>query len=78
MDKISVLLVSGAIFAFTAASADAAVAPPPVVSNSTVTLSGAGLGVASRTCSLPFMNNFANKGDWYVIPNAPSRTSPSP
>jgi hypothetical protein len=24
------------------------------------------------------MNNFANKGDWYVIPNAPSRTSPSP
>lgn len=69
MDNISVRFISGALFAFTTAFAAAAPAPPPVVSNGTVTVSGPGIGGASRTCSLPFMNNFANKGDWYVTPN---------
>jgi hypothetical protein len=69
MDKTSVLLVSGALLAFTTTFANAAAAPPPVVSNSTVTLSGPGIGGATKTCSLPFMNNFAGKGDWYVLPN---------
>ena len=27
------------------------------------------MGGATKTCSLPFMNNFANKGDWYVLAN---------
>jgi hypothetical protein len=40
-----------------------------VVSNSTVTISGPGIGGATKTISLPFMNNYANKGDWYVLPN---------
>jgi hypothetical protein len=40
------------------------VARPPVVSNSRMTLSGQA-GV-TRTIALPFMNNFDNKGDWYV------------
>jgi hypothetical protein len=69
MDKIPVLFVSGAVLACTAAFANAASAPPPVVSNSTVTISGPGMGGAARTFSLPFINNFANKGDWYVLPN---------
>jgi hypothetical protein len=69
MVKIPVLIVSGALLAFTTAFANAATAPPPVVSNSTVTISGPGIGGVSRTFSLPFMNNFANKGDWYVLPN---------
>jgi len=69
MVKLPVLFVSGTLLAFATACANAAAAPPPVVSNSTVTISGPGMGGASRTCSLPFMNNFANKGDWYVLPN---------
>jgi len=69
MIKIPVRFVSGALLAFTTAFANAATAPPPVLSNSTVTISGPGIGGVSRTFSLPFMNNFANKGDWYVLPN---------
>ena len=69
MVKIHVLFVSGAVLACAAARANAAPAPPPVVSNSTVTISGPGIGGATKTCSLPFMNNFANKGDWYVLPD---------
>jgi hypothetical protein len=69
MAKIPVLFVSAALLAFAAPSASAATAPPPVVSSSTVTISGPGIGGAARTCSLPFMNNFANKGDWYALPN---------
>ncbi|MGA2755361.1 MAG: hypothetical protein ABSE53_16495 [Terracidiphilus sp.] len=68
MVKIPVLIVSGAVLAVTTAFANAAPAPPPVVSNSTVTISGPGVGGATRTFSLPFMNNYANKGDWYVTP----------
>jgi hypothetical protein len=68
MIKIPVLFVSGAVLAFAAACANAAPAPPPVVSNSTVTISGPGIGGATRTFSLPFMNNYAGKGDWYVTP----------
>src|SRR5580704_10553925 len=67
MVKIPFLFVCGSLLAF--ATSNAATAPPPVVSNSTVTISGPGIGGAGRTCSLPFMNNFANKGDWYVLPN---------
>ena len=69
MVKFHALFVSGAVLACTAACANAAPAPPPVVSNSTVTISGPGIGGATKTCSLPFMNNFANKGDWYVLPD---------
>ena len=69
MVKTVVLFVSGTVLAFTTAFANAAIAPPPVVSNSTVTLSGPGIGGATKTCSLPFMNNFADKGDWYVLPD---------
>jgi len=69
MVKFRVLFVSGAVLACTAACANAAPASPPVVSNSTVTISGPGIGGATKTCSLPFMNNFANKGDWYVLPD---------
>lgn len=67
MVKFHVLFVSGALLSTTYAIG--AAAPPPVVSNSTVTISGPGMGGASRTCSMPFMNNFANKGDWYVLPD---------
>jgi hypothetical protein len=69
MVRIPVLFVLGALLAFATAFADAAAAPPPVVSNSTITISGPGIGGATKTFSLPFMNNFANKGDWYVLPN---------
>jgi hypothetical protein len=69
MVRIPVLFVLGALLAFTAALANAAAAPPPVVSNSTITISGPGIGGATKTFSLPFMNNFANKGDWYVLTN---------
>jgi hypothetical protein len=69
MVKIPVLFVSGVVLALTTALASAASAPPPVVSNSTVTISGPGIGGGPRTCSMPFMNNFANKGDWYLLPN---------
>ncbi|MGP8253545.1 MAG: hypothetical protein ACLQHF_16060 [Terracidiphilus sp.] len=69
MVKTPVLFVSGALVAFTTALAPGATAPPPVVSNSTVTISGPGMGGAAKTFSLPFMNNYANKGDWYVLPN---------
>jgi plastocyanin len=69
MAKTPVLFLSGALFAFTTAFANAATAPPPVVSNSTVTISGPGIGGVTKTFSLPFMNNYANKGDWYVTPS---------
>jgi hypothetical protein len=69
MVKFPVPIVSGAVLAFTVAWANAAPALPPVVSNSTVTIAGPGIGGVTRTCSMPFMNNFANKGDWYVLPN---------
>ena len=69
MIKVPVLFISGALLISLAAIASAATAPPPVVSNSTVTISGPGIGGVTKTLSLPFMNNFANKGDWYVLPN---------
>jgi hypothetical protein len=69
MIKTPVLFVSGALFAFTTAFAHAATAPPSVVSNSTVTIFGPGIDGATKTFSLPFMNNYANKGDWYVLPD---------
>jgi hypothetical protein len=69
MVKIPVLLFSGTLLAFSSAFASAAAAPPPVTSNSTVTISGPGMAGATRTCALPFMNDFADKGDWYVLPN---------
>ncbi|MGD0912534.1 MAG: hypothetical protein ABR928_11590 [Terracidiphilus sp.] len=69
MSKTPVLFVFGALFAFATAFANAATAPPPVVSNSTITISGPGIGGVTKTVSLPFMNNYANKGDWYVLPN---------
>jgi hypothetical protein len=69
MPKIPVLLISAALLVFAAASASAATAPPPVVSSSTVTISGPGIGGDAKTFSLPFMNNYANKGDWYVLPS---------
>jgi hypothetical protein len=69
MVKIQALIISVAVLALATAFASAAIVPPPVVSNSTVTISGPGIGGASRTFSLPFMNNFANKGDWYALPN---------
>ena len=40
-----------------------------MASNSTVTISGPGIGGVTKTLSLPFMNNFANKGNWYVLPS---------
>jgi len=45
-------------------------ARPPVVSNSSMTvttLDGPEVG-STQTIALPFMNNFENKGDWYVTP----------
>lgn len=45
----------------------AAAARPAVVSNSSVSISGAVIG-GTRTIALPWMNNFENKGDWYVTP----------
>src|SRR5579871_716737 len=45
-----------------------AAARPAVVSQSTVTVSGPAAG-GSRTIPLPYMNNFENKGDWYVTPS---------
>jgi hypothetical protein len=71
MLKTPVLQVSGAIFVFiyALATATAATAPPPVVVSGAFTLSGPGIGGASQTCALHFMNNYASKGDWYVIPN---------
>jgi hypothetical protein len=47
--------------------AQAAPARPAVVSNSSITVSGSAAG-GTQTISLPFMNNFENKGDWYVTP----------
>jgi hypothetical protein len=38
-----------------------------VVSNSSVTVSGPIVG-GTRTIALPWMNNFEDKGDWYVTP----------
>jgi hypothetical protein len=45
----------------------AAPARPAVVSNSSITVSGPVIG-GTRTIALPWMNNFENKGDWYVTP----------
>jgi hypothetical protein len=69
MVRTAVPLISGAVLAFATAFAAAAAAPPPVVSASTVTISGPGIGGATKTISLPFMNNYAGKGDWYVTSN---------
>ena len=41
----------------------------PVVSNSSVTVSGNAAGGSSRTIALPFMNNYNDKGNWYVTPS---------
>ncbi len=49
------------------AAARLSAARPPVVSNSSITISGLAAG-GTRTIQLPFMNNFENKGDWYVTP----------
>lgn len=38
---------------------------PVVVSRSSITVSGPAAG-GTHTIALPFMNNFENKGDWYV------------
>ena len=69
MFKTPVLFLSGALLASATAFTSAATAPPPVVSNSTVTVSGPGVGGVTKTFSLPFMNNYVNKGDWYVTPS---------
>jgi hypothetical protein len=69
MLKMKAPVLSCVLLALAPALANAATAPPPVTSNSTVTISGPGVGGASKTFSLPFMNNFANKGDWYALPN---------
>jgi len=59
-----VLVVPCAVYAQPKAAAPAR---PAVVSNSSVTVSGQIVG-GTRTISLPWMNNFENKGDWYVTP----------
>jgi hypothetical protein len=70
MLKTPALFVPGALIAIGAALAHGASAPPPpVTSTSSVTISGPGIAGASKTIQLPFMNNYAGKGDWYVLPN---------
>ena len=64
----SVVLSALALSAAIHAQAPSRAALPPVTSTSTITISGPGVGGASRTMSLPFMNNFKGKGDWYVTP----------
>jgi hypothetical protein len=63
---LALLAVSAiAVHAARQAAARSSAARPPVVSNSSITISGQGTG-GTRTIALPFMNNFENKGDWYV------------
>jgi len=61
---VFVLLAPYAMHAQPKASAPAR---PAVVSNSSLTVSGPIIG-GTRTIALPWMNNFENKGDWYVTP----------
>jgi hypothetical protein len=68
---LSLALLAGcALAAQTSHAAPPAPLPtarPPVTSNSTFTVSGPAVG-GTRTIALPWMNNYANKGDWYVTP----------
>ena len=64
----SVVLSALALSAAIPAQPPPRTALPPVTSTSTVAISGAGIGGVPKTVSLPFMNNFKGKGDWYVTP----------
>jgi hypothetical protein len=67
---VFVLLVAGCGAAEAQRTLSAKPARPPVVSNSSVTLTtldGPEVG-SMQTIALPFMNNSENKGDWYVTP----------